>query len=643
MSAKLKAKPVNVINTTAQTISDNKNAKLFTLLAAIGLLPFLLSDTTYDTNVPLRFTFLGCFVLLFILYFFIINNTVFTVKWTLLPKVFFGCSVLFGVWSCVPLAYTYNSQELLFVVSRHFLALLFLFIIIHTLQKSEHFFITLSKAFTIIAILQAVVGIAQFYNSGFESIQGDMAKPVGLMGNRNFFGSAQMLLLPFAIIVGYSCTNWWRKASVVAIAMLLFSIIISQTRSAWLATAIMLLVATILIVVFFKSVVKLWSIAVAAIVAVSIILFFIISATSTQISFKSSIQDRMELSLNEPTANIINSSANERLVMWQLTLQTIMDKPIAGVGAGNWKLAVLQHVTKESPYANGKTIPQFAHNEYLQTAAETGLVGLLLLLISWAIVMVMCIKNIQQAKTNNTRCIQIMLASGLLAFASDCMFSFPLQRMEHLVYVLIMAGAVISQYCSNYKSVPSNIKSRLLFVPLTLVAVFITVVGFNKINYEKHFVLAKTSFATKDYETIFNEVAAAKKNTLVTIAPNALPIEIYEGLAQKDLKKLDLALTAFNNGLAYNPYSSALYVNIGAVYTDLKKFDTAIIYYKKALQYAPSSSLAYANMAINYYNINQWDSCLTYIKKAAMPTDKNMQNLEMLAQQAKLYKPVTPK
>ncbi|MEW5947327.1 MAG: O-antigen ligase family protein [bacterium] len=82
-----------------------------------------------------------------------------------------------------------------------------------------------------------------------------------------------------------------------------------------------------------------------------------------------------------------------RTIYWKSTALMAKDHLLQGVGAGNFRLRYLDYQArffddprnlKYAPYANAEK-PNHAHNEYLETAAETGLPGILSLALLLAL------------------------------------------------------------------------------------------------------------------------------------------------------------------------------------------------------------------------------------------------------------------
>jgi len=74
--------------------------------------------------------------------------------------------------------------------------------------------------------------------------------------------------------------------------------------------------------------------------------------------------------------------ANSRLAIWQATLGMIADKPVTGVGPGNFHKEYIQHRQNRT----GKDLSH-AHNDILNVAAESGIPCALLFMLLWFLVL----------------------------------------------------------------------------------------------------------------------------------------------------------------------------------------------------------------------------------------------------------------
>src|SRR4026207_2325118 len=163
---------------------------------------FIYSKTPLDTGLAPRYIFLSGFILLFVLYFFGWRKRVVTTP-SFLIKLIFITGAAFAVWNLLGLFGATNYHEGYYEISRHLLHLVLFFIVLQAVIQEPGKLKSIFYILTIVALLHSLVGILQYYELAFTQLPGNF-KPYGFMTNRNLFGSAQALLLPFAIYTFYT-------------------------------------------------------------------------------------------------------------------------------------------------------------------------------------------------------------------------------------------------------------------------------------------------------------------------------------------------------------------------------------------------------------------------------------------------------
>lgn len=581
------------------------------------VLPLSFSRTTLDPVLSIRHHILCTFVFAFALYFFVIRKTPVQLSFPPLIKALFAAGLAYCIWNVIALVTAINLKESIFETSRSFTNLFFLFIVMVAVYNDRSKVLALCKALTIMAIIQGLVGIFQYYDLAFTNLPGNF-KPYGLMANRNLFGSAQVLLLPFCVYTLVAASKPWKYISGLAFAALAASILLSQTRAAWLAAATVLIISLVLVMLFTPQYRKRWIVgSITALAAVSILVFLFVSIDQEG-QLAQSLKERGG-SIAQPlsgdtTTSKAASTANERLIIWGKTKQLINDHKLTGVGPGNWKIGIQAYGNKGLINEYGKYILDHAHNIYLQIAAETGIPGLLLFLGFWILTGVIGFKAIKRANAEE-RILPILMVSGLAAFAVDGFFSFPLERVEHTFYLLLMAGILLS--CYDLVTQPSGTGAftfrKWALVPLGLCAALL-VISKERHDFDVHFYKVKAYNKQNEFQKVVAE-AEKGKSSVATMDVNGDPLEMYSAIAYKELKQYDKALQEANKGLAYHPYSARLYNTLGTIYTETQNFPKAIDCYKKALSFTAKNEVALKNLAINYYNVKEYAKCLSILNQ----------------------------
>jgi tetratricopeptide (TPR) repeat protein len=438
------------------------------------------------------------------------------------------------------------------------------------------------------------------------------------MANRNLFGSAQAFVLPFILLVLYKASKTWKYLSAIAVAGIIISVFVSQTRSAWLAAAGIFIISLILVLLFSQSNRKKWLLNSLISIPIIALLIGLVIISDKENKFTESIKQRAHslVEVSTKVSTTAEEGGNERLKMWLLTSRLIRDHTLLGVGPGNWKIEIPKYDTAGLIWPNGKFVPTRPHNDYLQVTSETGIPGILLYLSMWVLISVIAFKIILRPRTEGQRIIVILMLSGIGGFAIDSIFSFPTERIEHSLFIYIMAGIIIG----NFLQIDETAKQKRLVLSKIFVTVFLLIIavniliGYKKYNFEMHMNYAKAYENNKNYEEELDEAETGKTN-FVTISPEGMPLEVRSSIAYKELKDYKNALKEILQAKSYNPNSAMIYNNMGTIYTEIKDFNNAIKSYQQALKLSPKSDIALKNLAVNYFNTENYSACIQTLYK----------------------------
>lgn len=110
------------------------------------------------------------------------------------------------------------------------------------------------------------------------------------------------------------------------------------------------------------------------------------------------------------TALSIDTGTTDRWHMWQAAIGMIRDRPVLGHGLNTFMANYLDY------WVGGERQPRYAHNCYLQVAAETGILGLLTFMAILTLLFARVVDGLRRVRSRD-RVIRIGLLAGLLAFA----------------------------------------------------------------------------------------------------------------------------------------------------------------------------------------------------------------------------------
>ena len=652
MSKKNKAQKKAANLSTAETTSHKKPTAISNsgfknrtnwLVILSAVLPFLFSEKLIDPVVPIRYLFLAIFIFLYILVFFFIGKKNAPADFPVPIKIIFLLGIAFVGWSIVSSSKAINPNEGFYLISRYFLNLLLLFVIMSVIIQEENQLIKIAKSLVIAGILQSFIGIAQFYGTAFTELPGNFI-PYGLMANRNLFGSAQMLLIPFCLLVLHQSNKIWKYIAAFSLLLLIVSIFLSQTRSAWVAALLIFLISLVLISIFSPANKRKWMKAAAIGFAISALVISLLLFGNQNEEFTKSIKERAA-SLTRGSADSSGEKQNvqERFKIWNKTIDVIKKNPVMGVGPGNWRIVVPAMGTTGLVWEEGKYVPDQPHNDFLLIASETGIPGALFYFIPFIIIALLGFKIVLNSTSDEKKIITILMLAGMAGFAVDSLFSFPQERIEHSLYFSILCGMILGLYYnfSLTEKLKVQVYPKWLTISALAIAAFNIFIGIKKYNFEVHLNRAMAFDKIGQNDTVLEEVKAGK-NSFITLDPVAKSIEIYSSNAYQKKGIFDMAFKEATTAVKYNPNSYMVYNNIGTLFTDKKDYAMAVKYYLKALALTPKFELSLFNLAVNYFELKKYKECIETLNKVNWKADDYLKSVYNEAQRQLSLQQQTP-
>ena len=129
------------------------------------------------------------------------------------------------------------------------------------------------------------------------------------------------------------------------------------------------------------------------------------------------------------TNPMVDGSVNERLSFYTTSVKSIIDNPILGIGIGNWKI---KSIDLSKDIIKSYRVPYFVHNDFLQTAAEIGIIGGLCFVFYIFYPLWISFKNtIQHFRFN----LDFLIFLIFLIYIVDSMLNFPIDRPMNYIYL----------------------------------------------------------------------------------------------------------------------------------------------------------------------------------------------------------------
>jgi O-antigen ligase len=470
------------------------------------------------------------------------------------------------------------------------------------------------RAVVLVSIILPVIALLQYYDLAFTGLPA-ASPPSATMVNRNLLASALVLMLPIAALNLYRSTGLWRNLSSVAVALQVSVIILTNSRSGWLALVIIL--PLVIAVGWRMSVSRGLDIITRLAYASGWKTILVIGLTAAVLFATPWLRRADQDSVVARLAGVVHTdqgSVAERLLLWDRTMKMYLDHPAAGVGPGQWKLHINHYGTAGLRSADGQILFQRPHNDYLWILAENGPLGLLAYLALLAGFLAAGWRIFKDAPQPELKLTGALLGLVILAFAIDSTFSFPRERVVHLVLVaLAMAGlwSVIPFGTESSQPGLGRKANTTLFV-LILLGAATLLVGYSRLNSDRLIVQAIAERDRSNWPEV-TALARQAETPLATIDQSATPYAYYAGLGLYGYGRIPDALEAFQRAYDVNPYHLHVINSLATCHEAMGQHREAAHYFEEALAISPTFQPALLNYAATLYNVGQYQRAFRLI------------------------------
>lgn len=545
----------------------------------------------------------------------------------------------FVLWSIASIIYAHNKYEGL-LPWMHWAASALMFFLIINGSHEKRRLIQLLAAIFVSGCLCAMLGIAQhLFNLSWVP---QVVAPAATFANKNM--AAHFAILTFPLAVGFILNSkepiWDWTFGVVSGLMIVF-LLYTQTRAAWVALAVEFLFLAFL---FLREYIRnrdvpYWNHNKSLAAGLAFLMLFVMmnlgpqgfrwglgeiaERTATMAKYKESrlagseeeSQGQSEGELEEKS--VADTSIALRTAIWRNTLEMIKDHPWIGLGLGNHKLFYpLYHrkVVTEQVFSETAQLTN-VHNDFLQTFAELGMVGILLLgCICFALARII-LRLTSAEHPRNTRFWTIGITVGIVGLLVNSCFSFPFQRAIPPFVLMIFIGILGSFYAGHNRRF-YTIRQRWIIL-FALVIVFVGLVWLIRFHYlgircDQHFLHITQLEKMKNWRGVIAEGKKAYRYN-----PARVKILSYMGRAYIETGEHQKGIEALQKVIAAYPNHMNALLNIGVAYGSIGDNQHAVEAYEKVLRIKPDYSKVHNNMANIYMKQKNLDKALEEFKLAA--------------------------
>lgn len=497
--------------------------------------------------------------------------------------------VLFFLWSSLTSIYAINFGESIKQLNEIFVLLISLVILTHYVSLIKDLNKFLLFSIVGLCVIELVSVLIPYFDHirtfGFPETRALAYR--GISGNVNVMAYSLLFKLPFL----YYFSERFKKLSwlfIVIATLIIFTISsILETRSAVL-TAIFISICFFMYYLFDNKKITIKnSLKAFRVVILPLISAFLLSNLASNTFDKGTVTDRMST-----LANLENdTSLGQRFRYFAAAFETIKEKPLTGVGIGNWELA---SVPFEKNYMKSYIVPYHAHNDYLETAAETGVVGLLLYYGFISSILFFLIKNIlfHSKKKIDKRLLFIIIIS-FTSYLIDALFNFPFARMMSQMNLIFLSAISINILDIKIKKSNQSISLvSFLIILLLPISLYSSARIYNSSTQQA--ILYK-QFNLNDFTVPSVEIIDKYDMKFLTVGPTTIPLVTYKAIYYAEAQKYRDAIKFFKEGMKINPLLPISESFLGYAYYKIGELDSAKIHTKRAFYNLPNNLVHYAN------------------------------------------------
>ena len=302
------------------------------------------------------------------------------------------------------------------------------------------------------------------------------------------------------------------------------------------------------------------------------------------------------------------SSIDSRLIIWGTALEIIKDKPLLGIGIGSFKMDYLDYQAgflKENPiYLKYHSRAEEAHNEYIQLAAELGIIGLGIFLYILFIFYGSALKYLNEKKTgerNKEKLILWGMLMGITCFLFDSIFTFPL-HVPALGSAFFIIFALTFLYVNNFSTLEQQDQLKTEKDEEKKKEKGRREKSKNKQSKGRRNEKSKVVYI---YIVLILFLMTAAINILV-IKPYVADIAYFKGIKYYNRQDYQRALPNFEQAGKLDPYNGKILYALGTNYYNLNDYSKAEDVLERAENYVRDKYL-FRNLGLCYIKLGDYE------------------------------------
>jgi len=433
--------------------------------------------------------------------------------------------------------------------------------------------------------------------------------------NKNIFAEVLIMCLPFSLFMFFAGKKYWNIIGVISSLLLLSLIVIAMCRAVWLALSVATAISFLFALVSSGNARVFISehLLTKKSLLVSLLCFFVVAA-SLYIYSQATTEPIFSNRIKSIT-NIRQGSSHDRIELWEKTLKLCEERPFFGYGMGSFKVEILRYGNKGLDSQDNLLFYQRPHNDYLWIFAEQGIFSLILYLLLFFYAFRYIFIILKTTNERDEKIFFILMSFALTGYLVFSFFSFPKERIEHILFLGLIFSSITICYRKHKHTVKRQSIQSITPVMVAIIIVSIIAITIGSIMLYSEIHLRK-AFKWKDRGIWNCEIIELQKiNTLFyDIDPFSMPIAWYRGLANFNLNNADAACSDFNDAYRANPYNVYVLDNMAGCCEIAGNHAKALELYGTATKLSPTYDGAALNLCALLFNDGTLDSAIALLR-----------------------------